>query len=116
MQPIYITLNSSGSSVWKIPNWHATPQQISFAINSSGGSSWFLDVTFQDPGGTFGSTALSTAPVAFTILTGSSNQFIGIGPGSTTGLTVIAGYRFTLNTLSSVGAPTTLLVNQAGIG
>jgi hypothetical protein len=56
------------------------------------------------------------APTPFTILTGSSNQFIGVGPGSTTGLTAIAGYRFNFNVPSSAGASATLVVNQAGIG
>jgi hypothetical protein len=46
---------------------------------------------------------------------GSSNQSIGIGPGSTTGVTAIAGYHFNLNAPSSTGASVTLAVNQAGI-
>lgn len=115
MQPIYVTLSSSGSSVWKIPNWQATPQQVSFAVLSTGGSSWSIDVTFEDPSGTYPSPR-SSAPTPFTVLTGSSNQFMGVGPGSTSGLAVIAGYRFNFNAPSSVGATATLICNQAGIG
>ena len=115
MQSQYITLSSSGSSPWKVPNWHATPQQLSFAVLSTGGSSWSIDVTFEDPSGVYPSPR-SSAPTAFTVLTGSSNQFMGTGPGSTSGLSVIAGYRFNFNAPSSVGASATLVVNQAGIG
>jgi len=46
---------------------------------------------------------------------GSSNQFIGVGPGSTTGSTAIAGYRFNFNAPSSAGASVTLVVNQIGV-
>jgi hypothetical protein len=61
--------------------------------------------------------ARSTAPTAFTLLTGSSNQFVSIGRGSTAGHTAIAGYRFfNLNAPSSAGASATLVVNQSGIG
>jgi hypothetical protein len=33
-------LSSSGSSPWNVANWQATPQQIAFALLSTGGSSW----------------------------------------------------------------------------
>jgi hypothetical protein len=49
-------------------------------------------------------------------MVGNANQSVGIGPGSTSGFTVIAGYRFSLNAPSSAGASATLVVNQAGIG
>lgn len=115
MQPIYVTATSSGSSPWKAVNWQCTPQQISFAVLSTGGSSWTVDVTFEDPSGTYPSPR-SSAPTPFTIMTGSSNQFAGVGPGSTSGLATIAGYRFNFNAPSSAGATATLVVNQAGIG
>jgi hypothetical protein len=115
MQPIYVTLSSSGSSVWKMPNWHATPQQISFAVLSTGGSSWSIDITFEDPSGTYPSPR-SSAPTPFTILIGSSNQFVSIVPGSSLYPAPIAGYRFNFNAPSSAGATATLVVNQAGIG
>ena len=86
-------------------------QQISFAVLSTGGSSWSIDVCYEDPNGTYPSPR-SSAPTAFTILTGSSNQFFGLGSS----ITPIAGYRFNFNAPSSVGASATLIRNQAGIG
>ena len=115
MQPTYVTLSSSGASVWKVPNWQATPQQLSFAVISTGGSSWFIDVAFEDPTNTYPSPN-SSLPTAFTVLTGSSNQFMGVGPGSTSGLAAIAAYRITLNSPSSAGAKIMLVCNQAGVG
>lgn len=103
------------SAAFADPNRQATRQQISLAEFSTGGSSWSIDITFGDPTAVYPSPR-STAPTPFTLLAGSSNQFVGIGPGSTTGITVIAGYRFNLNAPSSAGAPVSLAVNQAGIG
>jgi hypothetical protein len=57
-------------------------------------------------------TARSSAPTGFTILAGSSNQFLTLGAS----LVPIAGYRFNLNAPSSVGASATLIMNQAGVG
>jgi hypothetical protein len=114
MQPIFVTLTSSGSSPWKVPNAHATPQQLSMAVISTGGSSWFIDVAFEDPTNTYPSPN-SSLPTAFTILTGSSNQFISVGVGSTI-VSEIAAYRITLNAPSSAGAKIMLAVNQAGVG
>jgi hypothetical protein len=111
MHPRYITLSSSGSSLWQEPNWQATPQQISFAILSTGGSSWSVDITFEDPSGVNPSPR-SSAPTAFTVLTGSSNQFVTLG----TSAVPITGYRFNFNVPSSAGATATLVVNQAGVG
>jgi hypothetical protein len=115
MQPIYTVLSSSGASPWKVPNTAATPQQISFAVISTGGSSWFIDVAFEDPTNVFPSPN-SSLPTAFTLLTGSSNQSVGIGMGSTTGVCEIAAYRITLNAPSSAGAKVMLVCNQAGVG
>ena len=64
---------SSGSSPRKIANWSITPQQIAFAVISTGGSSWSIAVTFEDPSGVYPSP-ISSAPTGFTILAGSSNQ------------------------------------------
>jgi hypothetical protein len=108
-QPIYLTLSSSGPSPWKVPNWQATPQQISFAVLSTGGSSWPIDVAFEDPINTYPN---SSTPTSFTVLTGSSNQFVSLG----TSAVPIAAYRFNFNVPSSAGAKATLVMNQAGIG
>lgn len=116
MQPRYITLSSTGSSPWQITPWQATPQQTSFAVISSGGSSWFISVTLEDPTGVYRSP-VSSAPTPFTLLTGTSNAMFTVGSTATAPiLSPIAGYQFTLNTQSSVGAPVTLVVLSAGIG
>jgi hypothetical protein len=114
-QPIYVTLTSTGSSPWKLVNREITPQQISFATLSTGGSSWAISVAYEDPSGTFQSpnyqsSAGSTAVTAFTLLAGSSNQFVTVG----TSIAPIAGYQFTLNSQSSAGARVTFVSLQAG--
>lgn len=50
VQPIFVTLSSTGSSPWKTANFY--PQQLSFAVISSEGSSWSIDVCYEDPSGT----------------------------------------------------------------
>ena len=85
MQPIYITQTSVGFvgvEANKLAR-HTAADRISRVL-STGGSSWSVDVCFEDPSGTYPSPR-SSAPTPFTILTGSSNQFVGIGPGSTPG-------------------------------
>ena len=54
---------SSGSSAWKVANWQSTPQQIAFAVISTGGSSWSIAVTFEDLSGVYPSP-ISSAPPA----------------------------------------------------
>jgi hypothetical protein len=115
VQPRYITLTSTGASAWQVPNWHTSGgQQFGFQVTSTGGSSWFVDVTIEDPTGTFPNPN-SSAPTGFTVMTGSSNQFFGI-PSSFGNSVAIAGFRFTLNTQSSAGAKVTLASIQSGIG
>jgi hypothetical protein len=116
MQPIYVTLSSTGSSVWKMANWHVAPQEISFAVISTGGSSYFISVTLEDPSGTYPSPN-SSSPTGFTIFTGSSNALISLGSSVTFPVTEpIAGYQFTLNTQSSAGAKVNFIALQSGIG
>ena len=111
MQPHYLTLSSSTSTPWQTAGWYATPQEISFTVLSTGGSSWAISVTYEDPGGVYPSP-VSSAPTGFTLLAGSSNQTIAV-PSS---LRPIAGYRFSLNAPSSSGASVTLVTMQSGIG
>jgi hypothetical protein len=87
VQLIYRTLTSTGSSLEKTMNWYCTPQQISFAVVSTGGSSWFISASFVDP------TNVYPSPTAFTLLTGSSNPFATLG---TSGVPT-AAYQLTLN-------------------
>jgi hypothetical protein len=72
----------------KIANWQATQQQIAFAVLSTGGSSWAINVTYEDPRGVFPSPGSST-PTGFTLLAGSSNQCITVGSS----MLPIAGYQ-----------------------
>jgi hypothetical protein len=111
MQPRYITITSSSQLTWYLPNWHSVPQQISFAAISTGGSSWNINVCFEDPTGVYPSPN-SSSPTAFALVTGgSANQAIAV-PSS---LTPIAGYQFQL-TSASTGGKIVFCVNQAGIG
>jgi hypothetical protein len=56
--------------------------------------------------------ALTVDPTGFTLLAGSSNQFITVG----TSMLPIAGYQFSLNAPSSAGASVTMVALQAGVG
>lgn len=76
---------------------------------STGGSSWAIAVTFEDPTGVYPSPNSST-PTGFMLLTGSSNQFIT--PGAS--VLPIAGHQISLNAPSSAGAE--VLALQSGIG
>jgi hypothetical protein len=80
-------------------------------VLSTGGSSWAIAVTYEDPSGVFPSPRSST-PTGFTLLAGSSNQFVTVG----TSMLPIAGYQFSLNAPSSVGASVTMIALQAGVG
>jgi hypothetical protein len=111
VQPLYVTLTSTGASPWKLANTATTPQQVAFAMLSTGGSSWFIEVTFEDPTRVYPSPNSSTV-TGFTILTGSSNQFATLGSSSVP----IAAARFTLNAQSSAGAAVTMVMLQSGIG
>ncbi|WP_154072731.1 hypothetical protein [Bradyrhizobium erythrophlei] len=98
------------SSPWKIANWQTTPQQITFAVLSTGGSSCAISVAYEGPSDIYPSP-VSSSPTAFTLLAGSSNQFVTV-----TSMLPIAGYRFSLNAPSSAGANVTLVARQAGVG
>lgn len=116
MQPIYITLTSSGSSPWHLANWQSNGlQQFGFAVLTSGASagisSGTIDVCMEDPQNVFPSPN-SSLPTPFVAATwGASNSFL-------TGLSTIsiAAFRLTVNSLSSAGAKITLAAIQSGIG
>jgi hypothetical protein len=111
MQMHYLTLSATGSSPWKLANWQATPQQIAFQIISTGGSSWFISGTLEDPTAVYPNPNSST-PTAFTIATGSSNIYLSLG----TSAVPIAAYQFTLNSISSAAARVTLVTLESGVG
>jgi hypothetical protein len=112
MQPIYVTLSSSGSSPWKVPNWQATPQQFGFQANSTGGSNFQVDATLEDPTLSYPNPNSST-PTTFTLATASSTAATPLVTGITS--IAIAAWRLTVNTPSSAGAKVTLIGLQAGI-
>jgi hypothetical protein len=79
-------------------------------VLSTGGSSWAINVTYEDPTGVFPSPRSSTPPRH--AAGRSSNQFITVG----TSMLPIAGYQFSLNAPSSAGASVTFVELQAGVG
>jgi hypothetical protein len=114
VQPTYLTLSSSGSSPWKLANWHATSvQQFGFQVNSTGGSNFQIDATLEDPTGTYPNPNSST-PTTFTLATASSTAATPFTVGVSS--IAIAAWRLTLNAPSSAGAKVTLVGLQVGIG
>jgi len=116
VQPVYVTLPSSatGVSAWKVANWQISPQQLSFAVLSSGGSSGTVDITYEDPSFTY-QNPNSSSPSAFSAgqWGSSANSFVSL-PSS---LTPIAGYRLNVTAASgTVGGKITLVALQSGIG
>jgi hypothetical protein len=115
MQPVYITVSSSGtSSPWHLANWQSNGlQQFGFAVLSSGiaASSGTIDVCMEDPTNVYPSPN-SSLPTAFPILTwgASGNVLTGFSSFS------IAAFRLTVNSLSSAGAKIILAAIQSGIG
>jgi hypothetical protein len=113
MQPITVTLSSSGSSPWKLTNWHVTaPMMIGFAITATGlavTSGWQLDVTLQDPSSTYTSSTF-TVFQASQVGGPAASSVSGVGSISTC---PIAGWRLTQN--SSVGSVQGTAL-QVGIG
>ena len=112
MQPIYVTLTSTGSSPWKLANWQSNGlQQFGFAVLSTGGSSGTIDIAMEDPTNVYPSPN-SSLPTAFAFATWGASATLLTGFSSFS----IAAYRISMNTQSSVGAKVTLATVQAGIG
>ena len=117
MQPRYITLIASSlPTAWQVPNWHATPQEISFQVIANSTSTYSISATLEDPTGTYPNPN-SSAPTAFSIFTGSSNAIFSLGSTVTAPLLKpIAGYQFSMTALSSAGGKVTFVTLQSGIG
>jgi hypothetical protein len=112
MQPIYVTVTSSGSSPWKLVNWHTTPINIGFASKVASLSSQYqIDITMDDPTNTYPSSAGPTVFLSSQAAGG------GIALSSLGGIGVItqpiAAWRVTNN---STGGTVTVTALQAGIG
>lgn len=112
MQPVYVTVSSSGSSPWRLVNWHVTPINLGFATRVSGLSSQYqIDITLDDPSGVYPSSAGPTVFLSSQAAGG------GIALSSIGGIGVItqpiAAWRVTNN---STGGSVTVTALQAGIG
>jgi hypothetical protein len=111
MQPIYVTVTSSGSSPWKLLNWHSDGlMSIGYGVRTSGlTSTWQIDVTMDDPTNIFPSSA---GPTIFQ----SSQLTNGIAGGSSNAIgsitTPIAAWRVTNN---STAGTVTVTALQSGI-
>ncbi|MBR1298552.1 hypothetical protein [Bradyrhizobium sp. AUGA SZCCT0042] len=111
MQPVYVTLSSSGSSPWRLTNWHGNPpMSIGFAVTvASLSSTWQLDVMMVDPTNTYPST-VSTVFQASQVGGPAASSTNGIGAISTC---PIAAWRLTNN---STGGAVHVAALQVGIG
>jgi len=112
MQPRYVTVSSSGSSPWQLVNWHAVPINIGFASRAASLSSQYqIDITLDDPTGTYPSSAGPTVFLSSQAAGG------GIALSSLGGIGVItqpiAAWRITNH---STGGSVTVTALQAGIG
>jgi len=98
MQPIYVTLSSSGSSPWKLTNWHGyPPMSIGFAVTvASLSSRWQIDIMLADPTSVYPST-VSTVFQASQVGGPAGSSINGIGAISTV---PIAAWRLTNNSTS----------------
>lgn len=112
MQPIYTSvIASSLPTTWRLTNWQATPFDAAFAIIANSSSTYNIDLCYEDPTGVYPSPN-SSAPTAFNLVSsGSASQVIV--PSS---FKPFAGYRYTMNTLSSAGGKVVFIYLQAGIG
>ena len=111
MQPIYVTLSSSGSSPWKLTNWQGNPpQQIGFAVTvASLSSQWQIDVTLADPTNTYPSS-VTTVFQASQVGGPAASSINGIGSISTC---PVAAWRLTNN---STGGSVHVAALQVGTG
>jgi hypothetical protein len=111
MQPVYLVQSSSGSSPWKLTNWHCTGEMnIGIAVACNSTSTWQIDYTVDDPTGSFPNPSLgSSNPTIFSSFSGSSSAYASF-------TTPVAAIRLTMNAQSSAGGKCTASILQTGIG
>lgn len=112
MQPVYITQTSSGSSPWKLTNWHCDgPMNIAVSVVGNSTSAWQIDYTIDDPTGAYPNPTLGTSGVTvYSTTSGSSTATLA------TFTTPVAAIRLSVTALSSAGGKVTATILQAGIG
>lgn len=110
MQPVTVTLASSGSSAWKSVNWHANPINLGIAVAVSAlSSTWQIDVCMTDPINVYPTSAAATVFQASQVGGPAASSVNAIGAISQP----VAAWRLTNN---STGGSVTATVLQAGIG
>jgi hypothetical protein len=113
MQPVYITQTSSGSSPWKLTNWHCDgPMNIAVSVVGDGVSTWQIDYTVDDPSGSYPNPTLGSSGVTiYSTTNGSSTATYAAFT------TPVAAIRLTVNAISSLGGGhVTATILQSGIG
>lgn len=113
MQPVYITLTSSGSSPWKVTNWHCMGlMNIGVSVVGNSTSAWQIDYTVDDPTGAYPNPTLGASGVTVYSTTSGSST-----PTYAAFTTPVAAIRLTINALSSIaGGKVTATILQSGIG
>lgn len=112
MQPIYLVLTSSGSSPWRVTNWHCSgPMNIGVSVVGNSTSAWQIDYTVDDPSGTYPNPTLGASGVTvYSTTSGSSTATYAAFT------TPVAAIRLTMNALSSAGGKVTASILQSGVG
>jgi hypothetical protein len=114
MQPIYVTLSSSATgnpTPWHLTNWQATPFDAAFAVIANSSTTYNIDLCYEDPTGVYPSPN-SSAPTAFNLVSSGATSQVVV-PSS---FKPFAGYRYSLNVVSSVGGKVVFIYLQAGVG
>jgi hypothetical protein len=95
---------------WFPVDWWRNPFQVGVSVSSSGGASWTIDATVDDPTGTYPNPLLNSSPTGRTVTVFNSSQLCGSTQSgeSSGGVTAqafsiaqpIAAWRLTLNNSS----------------
>jgi hypothetical protein len=104
MQPIYVTQLTTTPTFKAVDVW-SCPQQISWSIISTGGSSWALAVCYEDPSFAYPSpqavTGLTSTIQTVTLASSSANA-LGISLPSS--MAPISGFSFNVSTAVTAGS------------
>jgi hypothetical protein len=104
--------NSVGSSPWKMINWHVNPINIGVSvITASSIPNYSVEYTYEDPTSVYPSVSTAAGPTVFALAALSAKT----GTLDSNLITPVAAMRLTLNSGSSAGN-TTMVLLQSGIG